>query len=1035
MNLPEFAVNRPVTTLMVFFAALMVGGVCLWQMPVDLMPEMDLPAISVITMYEGAAPEDVETKVTEVLEGFLSTVPELKHITSTSKEGMSLITLTFEWETDLDTRSNEVRDMVGFAKIRLPDEIDEPRVVKFDVSRFPIMVYGFTAQQSYPQLEDILEDDVADPLKRLPGVASASAIVPMHRQVNVDVDRERLAAYGLTPQDVVRAVARENEDTPAGNVKMGLTDYLVRVPGEFEDVAPMRQIVLAARNGSIIRLSDVGTVEDGFEEVQRYVTVNGGRGAILMIQKESEANTVQVARKVRKRLAELKSRLPPDVQFANIMDSSEDIERAILDLSQTLLVGGTLAMVVVLVFLRQWRATLVIGFTIPFSLILAIIVSYFLDYTINFMTLFGMIIAVGMVVDNAIVILENVARHREEGERPREGAVYGSSEVAMAITASTLTTVCIFFPILFVKGVTGIIFTEFAVIVSVTLFASLFSAITLTPMLSATLMKTATFGRGERGPLFALSERAFDTLARGYEHLLGWALRHRATVILTAVFLFAGSLFLVPLLGTEFMPEEDRATVRGTVFLTAGTRVEESARVMAELDRIVKEEIPEGERIATFTRCGVSHTGMSSVFGEEGSHIGVFGAKLVPKVRRSRNVKEIAAALRRRVDGARGLLGIEKYRIETSDAMDSLILGGEQPLTVNIIGDDMEVTDQLAARIKQIALNTPGTVDISVSRERGRPELWLNVDRDRASSLGLNVWDVGDTVRASFYGREASKYRIRGDEYDIFVRLREPDRADIRDVLATPVRLPSGRLVRAENLGDIALEHGPVEIQRKDQGRIVNVTGNVAKRSLGDVVADIEAGIAKLEIPPGVQVVMAGQTEEQRESFFWLTLAMVVGAVLVYMVMASQFESFRDPFVVMFSVPFAFTGAIWAMFLGGCHVSIVVFLGLLMLIGIVVNNAIVLVDYINILRARGLGLVEAVRRAGRTRLRPVLMTALTTVVALMPMAFGRGQGSEIWNPLGLTVIGGLLVSTLITLVLVPTLYSVFGTHAKRRGRR
>lgn len=1035
MNLPEFSVNKPVTTLMVFFAAIMVGAMCLSQIPIDLLPEMDLPAISVITQYEGAAPEDVETKVTEPLERFLSTVPELEHITSKSKEAMSLITLTFEWGTDLDTRANEVRDMVGMAKMRLPDEIEEPLVLKFDVSRFPIMVYGVTARESYPRLEDILKDEVADPLKRLPGVASASAIVPLHRQINVHVDRERLAAYGLTTQDVVRAVARENRDTPAGNVKMGLTDYLIRVPGEFDAVAPMRQIVLALRNGATIRLSDVGTVEDGFEEIQRYITINADRAALLMIQKQSEANTVEVARRVRVRLEELKKRLPPDVKLINVMDSSEDIERSINDLLQTLLIGGLLAMVVVLIFLRRWRATLVIGLTIPFSLILAIILVYFLHYTINMMTLFAMIIGVGMIVDNAIVILENITRHREEGERPGEGAVYGASEVAMAITASTLTTVCIFFPILFVKGITRIIFTEFAIVVAVTMFASLFSAVTFTPMLSSRLMGRKKFSDEPRGRLFNLSERAFESLSEGYGRLLNWALRHRKTVVLTAAILFGGSLLLVPFLGSEFMPEEDLALVRGTLYLPVGTRVEETARVMGELDRIIKKQIPENERIAVFTRCGTSQSGTSSIYGEEGSHIGSFGVKLVPKVERSRNVWEIAAALRRRIDAARGLLRIEKYRLETGDPMGGLILGGEQPLTVNIIGNDLEVTDQIAARIKEIALKTPGTVDVAISRVKGKPELWVNIDRDKASALGLNVSDIGDTVRASFYGRKASKYRIHGDEYDIFVRVQEPDRRDIRDVLATPVRIPSGHLVRVENVAQTAVERGPLEIERKDQGRIVNVTGNVDKRSLGEVVADLEAEIRKMDIPAGVEVRMAGQTEEQREAFFWLSLALGVGIVLVYMVMASQFESLLDPFVVMFSTPFAFTGAIWAIFLGGHHISVVVFLGLLMLIGVVVNNAIVLVDYVNILRDRGLELFEAVHLAGKTRLRPVLMTALTTIVALIPMAFGRGQGSEIWNPMGLTVMGGLLVSTLVTLVLVPTIYSIFESHVRLRNNR
>jgi len=1033
MNLPEISVRNPVTTLMIFVGAIVVGGVCLTQLPIDLLPKMDIPAITVITQYAGAAPEDVETKVTEVLESQLSTVPELKHITSTSKEGLSLITLTFEWGTDLDTRSNEVRDMVGLAKMRLPDDVEEPRVVKFNISMFPILVYGVTARESYSKLEKTLQDQVADPLKRLPGVATSAVRVPLLRQINVDLDRERLAAYGLTPLDVARMIARENANTPAGNVKMGLTDYLVRVPGEFSDVAPMRQIVLAARNGSVIRLSDVGTVEDSFKEVRRYVTINGDPGGILIVQKQSNANTVQVARAVRARMEELKKTLPPDIKIINVMDSSEEIERTIKDLRDTLVLGGVLTVLTVLLFLRRWRATLVIGLTIPFSLILAVVLAYFLGYTVNMMTLFGMIVAVGMVVDNAIVILEVITRHREAGERPREGAIYGASEVAMAIIASTATTVCIFFPVLFVKGITRILFTEFAVIVTVTLLASLFSALTLAPMLSATLMRRERFDPGAGGRLARLSERSFQWVYDAYGRLLGWALNHKAVVVLVSVIIFVGSLLLVPLLGTEFMPEEDTGFLRCTLHLPVGTRVEETARVMDELGRILTEVVPEKERIAVFTSCGTSEEGMGAMSSEEGSHIGSFGVKLVRRDKRTRDVKEIAAALRLRIDSALGMLEIQKYRLETGDPMSGMVLGGEQPLTVNIIGDDLEATDRLAAEIMQIARDTPGTVDVNISRVKGMPELWVRVDRDKASTLGLNVSDVGDTVRASIYGITASKFRVLGDEYDIFVRLREPDRSDTRDVLATSVRLPTGTLVRTENVAALTTERGPLEIDRKDRGRIVNVTGSVQQRSLGEVVADIEARIRKLDIPPGVEVIMAGQTEEQRESFFWLIVAMGVGIVLVYMVMASQFESLIDPFVVMFSVPFAFSGTFMALFLGGYHVNIIAFIGMLLLIGVVVNNAILLVDYTNVLRARGIPMAQAVPEAGRTRLRPVLMTALTTVAGLAPMAFGKGQGSEVWNPLGLTVLGGLLVSTFVTLVLVPTIYSIFETHLRRNN--
>ncbi len=1032
MKLPEFSVKNPVTTLMVFVAILVIGGFCLTQLPIDLMPEMELPAITVLTTYPGAAAEDVEAKVTKVLEDRISTTPEVKHIVSTSKEEVSVIRLIFEWGANLDARANDVRDRIGFAKIVLPDDVEDPLIIKLDIANFPIMFFGVRAEESYADLYKLIEDEVATPLKRVPGVGAVVIRGTTDRQVNIEFDRERLASYGLTPQDIVRAVGLENQTIPGGNVKQGLTDYLIRVPGEFKDVAPMERIVLKASNGSVVRLGDVATVRFGHREETQKVRINGARGLMFMVQKQSGANTVKVARAVRAALPAIQKRLPADVQITLMMDSSEDIERALGDLTRSLWQGGLLTILVVLVLLRSTAGTFVITLTMPFSLILTFIMAFFLGYTINMMTMFGMIIAIGMVVDNAIVILENIARHREEGERPREAAVYGASEVAMAIAASTLTTICIFFPIIFVKGVTRIIFMEFAAIVTIVLLGSLFSALTLTPMLSSTIMARED-PRRRKGAFFRLCEKGFSILQGWYDATLAWSLRHRAFVVISAIAVFGSTLLLVPLIGSEFFPEEDRSLLRGTLHMPVGTRVEETARVMELMEQIMREETTEAEREMTYWRCGQSEEGVQSVFGEEGSHIGEFGVKLVPITKRTRTVKEIAAAIRRRVDAVVGTEGITKYRLDTADWMAGLILGGGMPLSVEILGDDPEATDALAAQVRAMAAEVPGVVDVSISRVKGKPEFQIEVDRERASALGLNVYDIADTIRASFYGRIASKYRVAGDEYDIFVRLMEKDRTRYEDIALTPVRTPGGSLVQVGNLARVRLQRGPVEIERKDQSRIVTVGGNVQTRSLGEAVADLEKKLAALNVPQGVEVRVAGQTEEQRESFFWLSLALVVGILLVYMVMASQFESLLDPFVIMFSLPFAFTGVIWGIFLAGHNLSVIVFIGLLLLVGIVVNNAIVLVDYTNLLRARGHELFEAVKLAGRTRLRPVLMTAVTTIVALIPMAFGKGQGHEVWNPLGITVFSGLLVSTLITLIIVPIMYTLL--ERRRFGRR
>ncbi len=1044
MNLPRVCVARPTTTLMVFFAVILLGVISLARLPLDMFPEMDVPSISVITRYPGASAEDVEQKVTEVLEDRLTTIPDLKHITSTSKEDMSVITLSFDWGTDLDTRANDARESIGWADILLPEEAEQSLVLKFDVSNFPIMGYGFTAKQSYPDLKEIIEDEIADPLKRVPGVGSVIVRGGPRRQVNIKLDRQRLATYHVSPQDVVRAIYNENQTNPAGNLKVGVKDYSLRIPGEFKEVEPMKRIVISNREGRIVRLEDVATsVEYDFAEETQPVRSNRTKGLYIMVMRQSGANTVRVARAVEKRLTALMrnvQKVHPDIERFTFWDSSEDIVRMVKHLAQTLLMGAGLAVLAVLLFLRQARATFIIALSLPFSLIGALVVTYIFGYTINMLSMFGLTIGIGMVVDNSIVILENITRHREEGESRKEGAVYGSSEVSMAVTASTLTTVAIFIPLIFVKGIIKILFAQFAVVLCVVILSSLFSALTLTPMLSSRILPQRFKGGEGGGALKKFhfwSGGLFDRLTASYGSLLSWALGHRKTVVLLSLGLFGGSLLLVPLIGSEFFAEQDQGYLNGTVYLPVGTRVEETDRIMRRIEDILAEEDRRQRKVAgrgfltTYISCGQSEEGISSIFGDEGPHIGEFGMRLVPKNERPESFKEIAERLRKRIAA---IPEIEKFRVETQDPMAGLLLGGERPVTVNIFGKDLEKTDAFAEEVKRIVEGIPGTRDVDVSRVKGKPELWIEVDRDKASSMGLQQFQVADTIRASFYGREASKYRVGGDEYDIFVRLDEKDRMTPDDVREMDIRLPNGQFTQVANIATVVPRFGPVDIERKDRERIVNVGAGVGEeRSLGDITKELTRKLNALPRTPGVDWQLAGQAEEQRESFFWLRLAILIGAILVYMVMASQFESLLHPFVVMFSIPFAFTGVIWALFLGGFNLGITVFIGILLLIGIVVNNAIVLVDYTNILRARGLEIKAAALEAGKKRLRPVLMTAITTIVALMPMTFTKGQGSEVWNPLGATVMGGLLVSTLVTLVLVPTLYTIFEGRINSKG--
>ena len=1032
MKLPEMSVRNPVTTLMIFLGVILLGLFCFVQMPLNSLPEMDIPTITVMTPYEGAGPEEVEEKITRPLEERLATVEDLEHIYSVSREGMSIIRLLFSWETNLDIRSNDVRDAIDMAQQQIPEEADRSRIFKLDISQFPIMVYGVLANESYNDLEDILKDEVANPLEGIAGVGSVNVITPLRRRVNIDLDRERLASYQLTPDDVAFAVARENQEVSAGSIKMGSVDYLPRIPAEFSSVEPMKDIVVRAKDGAIVRLRDVGEVSDSFKDVEFSVRINASPGGIMLIMKQSDANTVKVARRVRAALANISERLPEDVKIVNVMDSSEDIRDMVRDLLWTLVLGGGLAMAAVLIFLGQGKATFIIALTIPFSLIASAVFMYLLDYTINMMTLFALIVAVGMVVDNAIVVLENIARHREEGESAIEGAVLGASEVGMAIVASTLTTICVFFPLLFVRGIAEIIFVPFAVVATIVLIASLFTALTMTPMMASKLLAHGYGTERKQNKILQLTEVWFGKLGDGYSAALGWCLEHRWLVILGVIGLFAVSVPLVFVIGWEFMPKQDGGMVQGTIELPVGTRVEVTEETMLKLYDTILEEIPKEQIIAFYMSCGSSESAFNT---NQGMHIGNFGVRLVRKEFRDRNVMEIAEALRERFNVVSPLYGIMKYSISLQDPMESMIMGGEQPLSVNILGDDLETSDRIAAELKETIKNIPNTVDIDISRKKGAPEIWVEVDRQKASSMGLNVSNVSDIVRSSVYGRIASKYRVRGDEYDIFVRLREQDRQTPADVGQLPVRLPTGDLIRVENVAEVKKEQGPVQIDRKDQHRIVTVGGDVYGRSLGEVIAEVGKHIKTLDVPRGTMVTIAGQSEDIKEAFFWLSLALLVGSILVYMIMASQFESLIDPFVVMFSVPVAFIGVIWFLFFGGFNLNIIVFLGLLLLIGVVVNNAIVLVDYINILRARGHSMMDAVREAGRTRLRPVLMTAITTILGLVPMALQGGQGSEVWNPLGVTIIGGLSVSTLVTLILVPTVYSIFESHIKLRNHQ
>jgi HAE1 family hydrophobic/amphiphilic exporter-1 len=1037
MNLPEFGVKKPVTNLMIFSVIIILALYSLTRLGIDSMPEIEPPVISVISTYEGASPEDVETKVTEPLENQLATTPRVEKITSRSLEGLSVVTLKFSWGTNLDEASNDIRDRIDLAKRYLPDipeEMENPFIFKFNTAMMPVLFIGITADQSYPELYDMIDKRIVDSLNQLPGVGTVQLMGGLQRQINIHIDRNKLDGYDFSILDVKNILAQENVTQPAGNIKSGLTDYLLRVPGEFATPDEINSVILGKRKGNLVYLKDVAWVEDGFKEVTQIVRINRKNGLLMMIQKQTGTNTVQVATLVKKKLAELEETLPKDVKFSIVMDSSQDIIDSLNSLSSTVWTGGVLVILVVWFFLRQFLPSLIIALTIPFSLLIAFIYLFLSGKTINTISLSSLTIAIGMVVDNAIVVVDNVFRHLERGQRPKEASIFGTSEMFLSIAASTLTTIVVFLPMLFITGVVGIMFGELAIIITVTLLGSLFTAATFSPMLCSKWMKVVSGQPKSKNKWFDkfyhISERWFKSWEESYAKALSWCLSHKKIVIFGFLGAFICSLFLTRFVGNEFIPEEDTGRISSSINLPIGTRVEETDKVAARIEKIFKEEAPE-ERFM-YVRSGLNPGIGTAMGGQSGSHIVSAGVKLVPKTERKRSVKEIADVIRKRIKGIPGVL---KTDISTGDAMGKMITGvsGKQ-VQVEIIGHSFDDTDSLARKIKEIMEETNGAIDVSISRELNRPELRVEVYREKAAALSLNMRTIADSIKTFIKGATATRYRDRGETYDIYVRLEEQFRAKPEDVENLSMVSPfTGKQIKLSTVARVYETVGPIEIERKNRERMVRVECNTYKRSMGNVIEDIKKSIQKITIPADIVINFGGEAEEQGKAFRDLLFLIILGMILVYMVMAAQFESLLDPFIVMFSVPFTFTGVILGFVLTGTTLSIITFLGMVMLIGIVVNNAIVLVSYINILRARGLSMLEAVTIGGKERLRPVLMTTITTLAGLLPLALSTGVGSEIWQPLGITMVGGLTLSTLITMLFVPTLYAVFEARVRRNG--
>jgi HAE1 family hydrophobic/amphiphilic exporter-1 len=1026
MSIYKSAVNNPITTFMIFTAVIVMGIYSLVQIPIDLYPEIEPPYISIMTTYAGANAADIETNITKPIEDAMNSVDKLKEVTSVSYDNLSVVSLEFEWEANLDEVMNDIRTVLDRVFNYLPEGCDRPAIFKFSTSMMPILFYAVTARESYPGLDKIIEEKIVNPLNRIDGIGSISTVGAPRRKIYVNIDPKQLDAYNITLEQIGSIIGAENLNMPSGNVKMGKIDYQLRVQGEFTESSQLKQIIVGSYAGKPVYLKDIAEVNDTLKDRTMDEKINGKLGMRMFVMKQSGANTVRIARNVRKQMKSLVQTLPPDISIQPILDTSDFIRGSINNLSQTLMWALLFVVMVVLFFLGRWRATFIIVLTIPISLIVSFIYLYITGSSINVISLSSLSIAIGMVVDDAIVVLENITKHIERGSTPREAAIYATNEVWLAVIITTLVIVAVFFPLTLVGGMTGVMFKQLGWIVTITVCTSTLAAISLTPVLASKLLRLRP--KKEHIAKFGYDStigKGLDKLDGFYEKSIRWALVHKKVVLLLASLVFIGSIILaVKFVKTDFMPLTDESRLSVAIELQTGLRVEETAKIARRIEAIMKERYPEVTIISSSS--GADDEGsFFSLFSTTGSNRINIMARLKDLSQRSRSVFEIADDLRSQLDQ---IAEIVNFNVSTSGGGMG---GSDNTVDIEIYGYDFDMTNKLASEIKLRMEQLKGAKDILVSREEDKPELQVVLDREKLALNGLNSALVSTSIHNRVSGLIASQFREEGDEYDIILRLKENYRNSITDLEEITIMTPLGNKIKLKELGQVKEYWSPPNIEHKRRQRIVRVSVKPVGVSLGVLADQIKAELKSVDIPPEIYVNVGGAFEDLQEGFLDILMLLVLSLILVFIVMASQFESFAMPFVIMFSIPFAFTGVILALLLTGTTLSLIAALGAVLLIGIVVKNGIVLVDYINLMRDRGYNLYEAVAISGHSRLRPVLMTALTTILGMMPLALSTGEGSEIWTPMGITVIGGLVFSTIVTMIIVPVMYVIFA----RRGER
>ncbi len=1038
MAIYKTAIEKPVTTVLIFIAVIIIGIYSFIKLPIDQFPEMDPPYITVMTTYAGASASEMETNVTKVMENALTSVDHLKHITSQSKDNLSMVTLQLEWGSNMDEAVNDVRSFVDMTKNNLPDNCGTPMIFKLSTSSMPVCAYSFTADETYPGLDKILNDEVIPQLNQVDGIGNISLSGSPDRYVYVDIDQQKLDAYGLTLEQVGQVIQTNNLNLSSGTIKMPQEQYQMQVRSEYIESSEIENLMVTMTpQGQQVFIRDIATVKDTIKDLTLDEKTDGRESVRLVVAKQTGANTVKVCREIYKELQTIQQQLPAEVKIEQIFDSSENIQNSINSLEESIGYALLFVVLVVLFFLGKWRATIIIGITIPIALIVAFIYLGVADSSLNIISLCSLTIAIGMVVDDAIVVLENITRHVERGEDPHEASIYATNEVWVSVIATTLVLVAVFVPMTMLSGMAGIMFHELGWIVTIVCCTSTIVAISLTPMLCSKLLKAKKVHVDENGNLVEDEAEkktwydrsvvhALDKLDEYYAKALGWCVGHKFITLMLLLAFFVASLLPVftGKIGTDFMQEQDNARLTVKVKLQRGTRIEETLKTARKLEGRFMQIVPCIELINTSAGSNDEAT-ISAMFSSTMNNTIQMTIRLPRKWNREQTIWEIAETLRQEMARYPEII---EYQCTTSGFGGM----GNNSVDIEIYGYDFDITSKLADQCRVLASALPGARDVKISRDDDRPDIKITVDKEKASRLGLSSATISTYLRNRVSGMASGYLKDDGSEYDIVVRLQEKDRNSISDVLDLTIPTPAGKKIKLSEVAQIGEYWAPPTIERKARQRIVTVSVTPYKTSLGELAKQVQANVLpQLDLPIGYSVNLGGSYEDQQDTFNDLVLLAVLIILLVYIVMASQFESLRMPAIIMFSVPFAISGVIFALWIAGRSLDMVGALGVVLLIGIVVKNGIVLVDYINLMRERGYELNTAIQMSGRSRLRPVLMTAFTTILGMIPMAISAGEGAEMWQPLGIVVIGGLTVSTFLTLFIVPVLYGVMSRHGDR----